>query len=590
MSKHQKSDIRQLLSEPGVIETRPIHQLVDGALLTLEITQVQSYDRNPRKGKNPKYDDIKASIQTRGIEHPVKVTQRPGMQPDQFMISGGGNTRLAILYELYEETGDPRFQTHQFIYETWRSESSNLIAHLIENNERGEMTLIDKARAIFDAKSLLEAETGDRYTKRKLVDVLKKAGLSSVDRRRINTYEFAVETLYPVIPDLLEHGLARVQINRINKLLKVAQRLWSHHNPDEEDFRILFLQLLARQNHADPSDGWLEQFQVDVVRELAQGDRNDLEKIRIQLEHLLNHGELLLVDEAATASLIPPATNSEEECTVNSKPVPEPASGRSVTQQQSVQRDPMQSHQAVAHSESPDIDVSAKELISPHMPESEESAVFKHTINQADPVTHGAVSENLRTASEMRTTIFNAAFELAELAFAASDDAQCLVSIDNGAGFFIQEFPALARAGETPIYPEIEISQSTHNEHLRIRTANCLDFLFNLSEQFSLPAMAVIEHLRLYPENSLLASYHHTTIFGRQEPAESEPTLLRTWRGLFDSRRHNTLSFSYYNMTGVESERVTQLMKQLLDAYHELTTTHCKQRLCFPLWTMEEQA
>jgi ParB family protein of integrating conjugative element (PFGI_1 class) len=256
MSEQQKSDIRQVLNEPGIGQPRPMNQLVDGALLTLDITQVQPYDRNPRRGKNPKYEDIKSSIKARGIEHPVKVTQRPGMQPDQFMISGGGNTRLAILHELYEETGDPRFQSHRFIYETWKSESSSLISHLIENSERGEMTLIDKARAIFEAKSLMEDETGDRYTNRKLVDVLNHAGLSSVDRRRINTYEFALETLYPVIPELLDQGLGRLRINRINKLLNAAQRLWSHLNPDEEDFRILFLQLLARQNRADSSDGW----------------------------------------------------------------------------------------------------------------------------------------------------------------------------------------------------------------------------------------------------------------------------------------------------------------------------------------------
>jgi len=587
MNKQQNSDIRQVLNEPAIGQPRPMNQLVDGALLTLEITQVQPYDRNPRKGRNPKYHDIKASIQARGIEHPVKVTQRPGMQPDQFMISGGGNTRLAILHELYEETGDCRFQSHRFIYETWTSESSNVIAHLIENNERGEMTLIDKARAIFDAKSLLEDETGDRYTNRRLVEVLKKAGLSSVDRRRINTYEFALETLYQVIPDLLDQGLARPQINRINKLLKAAQRLWLHHNPDEEDFRILFLQLLARQNHADPSDGWQEQFQVDVIRELAQGDRNDFEKTRIQLEHLLSHGELLLVDEAATASLIPPATNSKDESPVNSKLAPEPSSEKSAQQ---LEKDSAYSLHVATDSEPPEENLSDEGLSAIRAQQQEEKPRFNVETNQADTVAQGTTLESLRSVSEMRTTIFNSAFEMAELAFAESDDAQCLVSIDNGAGFFIQEFPALAQTIEKPNYPDIKITQSTHNEHLRIRAANCLEFLFNLSEQFSPPATAVIEHIDLYPENSLLATYHLATIPGWQEPAESESSVLRTWRHLFESRRHNALSFSYYNMTRGESERVTQLMKQLLAAYHELTVTHCVQRMCIPLWTMEEQS
>ncbi|MEA3301711.1 MAG: ParB family protein, partial [Pseudomonadota bacterium] len=360
MNKQQSSDIRQGVNAPAIGQPRPVNQLIDGALLTLEITQVQPYDRNPRRGKNPKYDDIKASIRACGIAHPLKVTQRPGMLADQFMISGGGNTRLAILHELFEETGEPRFQSPRFIYEAWRSESSNLIAHLIENNERGEMTLIDKARAIFDAKSLLEAETEKRYTNRELVDVLKNAGLSSVDRRRINIYEFAVATLYPVIPDLLEQGLARPQINRINKLLNATQRLWAHYYPDEEDFRLLFVQLLARQNQAGPDDDWLEQFQVDVIRELAQGDRNDFEKIRLQLEHLLSHGELLLVDEAATASPIPPTTLNEQEKPKNSKPAPEIAPKRSA-QQQHPENDSAPLH-VVTDPEAPEADLPVKGL------------------------------------------------------------------------------------------------------------------------------------------------------------------------------------------------------------------------------------
>jgi len=71
MSKHEntrQSALRELLNEPGIAKTRPIHQPADGALLTLEITQILPYDRNPRKSKNPKYDEIKASILVRGIE------------------------------------------------------------------------------------------------------------------------------------------------------------------------------------------------------------------------------------------------------------------------------------------------------------------------------------------------------------------------------------------------------------------------------------------------------------------------------------------------------------------------------------------
>ncbi|MEA3302058.1 MAG: hypothetical protein U9Q75_02180, partial [Pseudomonadota bacterium] len=258
-------------------------------------------------------------------------------------------------------------------------------------------------------------------------------------------------------------------------------------------------------------------------------------------------------------------------------------------QQQHPENDSAPLH-VVTDPEAPEADLPVKGLSATLAQQPEEKQLFNAETNQGDAVKHGAASESLRSVSEMRTTIFNLAFELAELAFAASSDAQCLVSIDNGAGFFIQEFPALAQRHEKPIYPQIKITRSMHNDYLRMRTANYLGFLFNLSEQFSPAATAVMEHINLYPENSLLANYHLASIAGRQEPAESEPALLRTWRNLFDSRRHNALSFSYYNMTRRESERVTQLMKILLDAYHALTTTHSLQRLNMPLWTIEEQS
>ena len=65
MSKHEnarQSALRELLNEPGIAKARPIHQPADGALLTLEITQVLPYDRNPRKTKNPKYGESEKGV------------------------------------------------------------------------------------------------------------------------------------------------------------------------------------------------------------------------------------------------------------------------------------------------------------------------------------------------------------------------------------------------------------------------------------------------------------------------------------------------------------------------------------------------
>jgi ParB family protein of integrating conjugative element (PFGI_1 class) len=57
--------------------------------------------------RNPAYEDIKASIRERGLDAPPAITRRPG-EP-HYIIRNGGNTRLAILRELWSETKDERF-------------------------------------------------------------------------------------------------------------------------------------------------------------------------------------------------------------------------------------------------------------------------------------------------------------------------------------------------------------------------------------------------------------------------------------------------------------------------------------------------
>lgn len=75
--------------------------------MVLTLDQLKPYDHNPRLNRNPRYDDLRASIQSRGLDAPPPVTRRVG--DEHFIIRNGGNTRLAILNELWRETGDERF-------------------------------------------------------------------------------------------------------------------------------------------------------------------------------------------------------------------------------------------------------------------------------------------------------------------------------------------------------------------------------------------------------------------------------------------------------------------------------------------------
>ncbi|CAM6351453.1 ParB N-terminal domain-containing protein [Escherichia fergusonii] len=77
-----------------------------GILMPVALNQLRAFDLNPRLTKNPEYDEIKESIRNRGLDYPPQITQRPG--ESFYIIANGGNTRLAILNELWLETHDKK--------------------------------------------------------------------------------------------------------------------------------------------------------------------------------------------------------------------------------------------------------------------------------------------------------------------------------------------------------------------------------------------------------------------------------------------------------------------------------------------------
>ena len=111
-SKHRPSDekLGQLLKAPhfGKGGELPRADPVAPTPMLLTLAQIRPYDRNPRRERNPRYDEIKDSIRAQGgLNNPLTVTRRPGAE--HYMVESGGNTRLGILNELHKETGDETF-------------------------------------------------------------------------------------------------------------------------------------------------------------------------------------------------------------------------------------------------------------------------------------------------------------------------------------------------------------------------------------------------------------------------------------------------------------------------------------------------
>ncbi|HRL68513.1 MAG TPA: ParB N-terminal domain-containing protein, partial [Ottowia sp.] len=127
--------------------------------MVVTLDQLRPYDHDPRKKRNPVYEEIKASIRERGLDAAPAITRRPG--EGHYVIRNGGNTRLAILRELWAETKDERFFRISCLFRPWpaRGEIVALTGHLAENELRGGLTFIERALGVEKAREFYEEET-----------------------------------------------------------------------------------------------------------------------------------------------------------------------------------------------------------------------------------------------------------------------------------------------------------------------------------------------------------------------------------------------------------------------------------------------
>ena len=85
-----------------------------------------------------------------------------------YIVHAGGNTRLRIYKALYQETGAERFRTVTCVYRPWTRRPMCCWLIQRENDLRGDLSFIDKALAVRDAKRLLQqgAGTGNHHADR----------------------------------------------------------------------------------------------------------------------------------------------------------------------------------------------------------------------------------------------------------------------------------------------------------------------------------------------------------------------------------------------------------------------------------------
>jgi ParB family protein of integrating conjugative element (PFGI_1 class) len=242
MTKPKIPSIADRLAKPHLVSTNT-NAGASGAFppdpvvrtrIRANIDNTVPFNRNPRQSRNPLYDEIKESIRNKGLESPPVVSRRSPADP--YMIKKGGNTRLAILRELWVETGDRRFYEFDCDFEPWTSDLDALVSHMIENEMKGGMLFIEKAIGAVEIKTELEAAEGIQISTNQLSKRITGLGWS-INDSNLGQMLYAHEHLFPVIPESFWSGIGRDTVKKIRKLLDTCRTFWeSVATPEEGSF------------------------------------------------------------------------------------------------------------------------------------------------------------------------------------------------------------------------------------------------------------------------------------------------------------------------------------------------------------------
>lgn len=274
--------------------------------MVVTLDQLRSYEHNPRVTRNPRYDEIKASIRERGLDSPPAITRRPG--EIGYIIRNGGNTRLAILRELWAETREERFLRIPCLFRPWpeRGEIIALTGHLAENELRGSLTFIERALGVEKACELYEAENGKLLSQSELSRRLAADGYP-VPQPHISRMREAVSYLLPAIPSVLYGGLGRPQIERLTSLRKAAQRLWDRRAARQQlaAFPEVFQDVLAMFDGAGEAFS-VQRVQDELLGQLAGLLNANYDTLALELEEGETWQQALL--QEPSSQLAPPPT------------------------------------------------------------------------------------------------------------------------------------------------------------------------------------------------------------------------------------------------------------------------------------------
>ena len=317
-------------------------------IIDLDINVIEVSHMNPRQTRGEHYDSTKESIRNIGLLQMLTVTKVPGQS--HFSLYNGGNTRLSILKELYQEylaAGEDdkaeAIRMQQCRYVPYTDDIDVLVRHMAENEERSNMTFLDKARAVFQVRELYLNKYGvETVSSRDLVEFIHSLGWTRVNQPIMTDLNFAFEQLQTSIPLAMEAGMGKLKIQQIRKWWgyvetylqwlidndKVTRRADGTEQPYTitQAHQLYFGTLAERDSDEMPIDidEFLEDFRCRWALELQQyNPTTNSVRILGELEMIAEHGHVL--EEVPMAEL---RQRLEETATVPISRWPEPRKPR----------------------------------------------------------------------------------------------------------------------------------------------------------------------------------------------------------------------------------------------------------------------
>ncbi|WP_409260044.1 ParB family protein [Pseudomonas sp. KCJK8806] len=284
--------------------------------MMVSLEQLRPYELNPRVVRNPLYDDIKASIRERGLDQPPAITRRPNEA--HFIIRNGGNTRLSILGELWQETREERFFRIHCLFRPWQSEAHALLGHLAESDLHGQLTFIERALAVAKLKDMFQL--GDtRLTQRELATRLSEGGYP-ISQSHISRMFDALEHLFPVIPQVLYAGLGKPAIGRLITLRRRAESIWNQYFGSPDQFPLLWFEVLSAFDGEKPELDASE-LQDELIARMAVTLEQTPRLLALELHQGQRPPPPALPGESPAAS----TTLERQTAALKKEPEPEPA-------------------------------------------------------------------------------------------------------------------------------------------------------------------------------------------------------------------------------------------------------------------------